>query len=270
MLRTALLIAAVALGASAAWAQGSTEPSPPCPAMVEDVVLTVVYDNNPGEPELASEWGFACLVEGPERPVLFDTGGSGTTLLGNLARLGVDVGGLGAVLLSHAHLDHTGGLQALLEVRPDLPVFATPSVAAELTVKPDDLVVVSGPLSIARGVCSTGEIAGEMPEQALVVSTPRGLVVMTGCAHPGIVEVVRRVKEAFGAEVLLVAGGFHLRRADEATVDATVTALHDLGVRHVAPCHCTGDAARAVFARVFGDRCHPVHVGSKLRLADLS
>jgi 7,8-dihydropterin-6-yl-methyl-4-(beta-D-ribofuranosyl)aminobenzene 5'-phosphate synthase len=108
-----------------------------------------------------------------------------------------------------------------------------------------------------------------MPEQALVVSTPRGLVVVTGCAHPGIVEIVRRVKEAFGTEVLLVAGGFHLRRADEGAVDATVKALHELGVRHVAPCHCTGDAARAVFARIFGDRCHLLHVGSRLRAADL-
>jgi 7,8-dihydropterin-6-yl-methyl-4-(beta-D-ribofuranosyl)aminobenzene 5'-phosphate synthase len=269
MLRAVLLLAAVALGVSVASAQGPDEPTPPCSAVVEDLALTVVYDNNPGEPEFAAEWGFACLVEGPERPLLFDTGGNGTALLGNLARLGVDVGRLGAVVLSHAHLDHTGGLPGLLERCPELPVFAPPSVAAKLTPRPQGLVEVSGPLSIAKGVCTTGEIPGEMPEQALVVSTPRGLVVVTGCAHPGIVDVVTRVKRAFGTEVLLVAGGFHLRRADEGTVEATVKALHELGLRHVAPCHCTGDAARAVFARVLGDRCHLLHVGSRLQVADL-
>ena len=59
--------------------------------MVDDLQLTVVYDNEPGEAGLAAEWGFACLVEGPERPVLFDAGGSGTALLGNMARLAMPV-----------------------------------------------------------------------------------------------------------------------------------------------------------------------------------
>jgi 7,8-dihydropterin-6-yl-methyl-4-(beta-D-ribofuranosyl)aminobenzene 5'-phosphate synthase len=269
MLRTTLLIAIISPGFSVALAQASAEPTPSCPAAVDDLTVTVVYDNNPGEPELAAEWGISCLVEGPERSVLFDTGGDGSALLANLARLGIGFDHVGAVVLSHAHGDHTSGLDALLEQRPDLPVFAPPSVAAELTPRPTKLVVVSGPLSIARGVCSTGEIDGPVPEQVLVVSTPKGLVVITGCAHPGIVEIVRRVKEAFRTDVLLIIGGFHLGRADQGTIDGVVNALHDLGVRHAAPCHCSGDAARATFARVFGDCYHEVHVGSKLTLADL-
>jgi 7,8-dihydropterin-6-yl-methyl-4-(beta-D-ribofuranosyl)aminobenzene 5'-phosphate synthase len=76
------------------------------------------------------------------------------------------------------------------------------------------------------------------------------LIVMTGCAHPGIVEIVRRAK-AYG-EVYLVMGGFHLGDKSAREVDAIIAELKRLGVRQVAPCHCTGDEAIQLFRAAFG------------------
>jgi 7,8-dihydropterin-6-yl-methyl-4-(beta-D-ribofuranosyl)aminobenzene 5'-phosphate synthase len=75
---------------------------------IEKLRITVVYDNNPGAPGIAPDWGFACLIKGTPQPILFDTGGDGTILLGNLGRLGIAAAEIGVIFLSHFHGDHTG------------------------------------------------------------------------------------------------------------------------------------------------------------------
>jgi 7,8-dihydropterin-6-yl-methyl-4-(beta-D-ribofuranosyl)aminobenzene 5'-phosphate synthase len=103
-------------------------------------------------------------------------------------------------------------------------------------------------------------------EQALVVETGEGLVVVTGCAHPGVVEMVRRsvsfvadrAGEAVGSvggqalHPYLVMGGFHLGSASSRRVETIIADFRELGVQRVAPCHCTGDQARQMFASAFG------------------
>lgn len=256
-----------------ALAPGFARAAPPeCPATVDGLRLTVVCDDHPGDPGLTPETGFACLVEGPETTVLFDTGGSPAVLAHNLDALGVDPADIGVVVLSHAHSDHTGGLPALLRAdRP--PTVYVPTALADgiRTVAGDRARVapVSGPMSILPGVCSLGPMADGIAEQAMVVHTPRGLVVLTGCAHPGLTAVVERARDLMGAEILLVAGGFHLRRTEPARAEAVARRLAELGVRHVGPCHCTGAEATAALETVFGARCHRLGVGARLALADL-
>ena len=91
-------------------------------------------------------------------------------------------------------------------------------------------------------------MGGRIREQALVISTDRGLVVVTGCAHPGIVQMVTRAKELFGGRVHLVMGGFHLGGKSSVELEAVLADFRRLGVEKVAPCHCTGDQAIAMFA----------------------
>lgn len=95
------------------------------------MTLTVIYDNNPSDPRFRTAWGFACWVETPDGVVLFDTGGDGPTLPNNLAEGGMDPRAVDAVVLSHAHGDHTGGLMGLLDAgaRPTVyvPVSFPPS-----------------------------------------------------------------------------------------------------------------------------------------------
>jgi len=228
------------------------------------VAFTVVYDNNPYDPGLRSAWGFACWVETPRGTLLFDTGGDGPTLLGNMARLGLDPRRVDAVVLSHIHGDHTGGLAALLDtgVRPTVYVPAAfPAPYRDSLRLRTILVEVTAALQVLPGVYTTGEVGSTIVEQALAVRTAKGLVVITGCAHPGIVEMVRQSRRVAGDDVALVLGGFHLGGASRSQIAALVTDLQRLNVRRVAPCHCTGDQGRRMLAAAFGAGFSPAGVG---------
>jgi 7,8-dihydropterin-6-yl-methyl-4-(beta-D-ribofuranosyl)aminobenzene 5'-phosphate synthase len=123
------------------------------------------------------------------------------------------------------------------------------------------LVEVEEPLEILPGVYTTGEVSSGIVEQALAVETGDGLVVVTGCAHPGVVEMVRRAREVVEGEVALVMGGFHLGGADWGQIEGIIADFRRLGVQRVAPCHCTGDRARQMFADAFGTDFIPAGVG---------
>ena len=127
-----------------------------------------------------------------------------------------------------------------------------------------DCVQVSARTPVCAGAFSTGELGMALREQALVLQTGHGLVVITGCAHPGIVQMARAAAEADAAGVHMVLGGFHLNRASDAQVQSTITQLKSLGVVKVAPCHCTGGGARDAFRSAWGDNFVDVGVGAIL------
>jgi 7,8-dihydropterin-6-yl-methyl-4-(beta-D-ribofuranosyl)aminobenzene 5'-phosphate synthase len=230
--------------------------------------IAVVYDNRTLDPELSSAWGFSCLV-GDD--LLFDTGGDGPRLLSNIERMGLDVGRIKTVVLSHAHGDHTGGLGSILAVSQGVTVYLPRSFPARFKeqVKAHARVVeVLGPMEIAEGVYTTGEMGRGLVEQALVWVTGPGLVVATGCAHPGIVEMMRRAKQIGGSGIYLAIGGFHLGGASESRIAGIVEDFQQLGVRRVAPCHCSGDVARRLFGEAYGADFVPAGVGSRLEVRD--
>jgi 7,8-dihydropterin-6-yl-methyl-4-(beta-D-ribofuranosyl)aminobenzene 5'-phosphate synthase len=98
----------------------------------------------------------------------------------------------------------------------------------------------------------TGEVAGDVREQSLVVETSRGLVILTGCAHPSVTAMAAAAKAVRNGPVDLVLGGFHLLQSTPAEVEAVIRKLRDLGVRRVAPIRCTGDDAIARFRSAYG------------------
>jgi 7,8-dihydropterin-6-yl-methyl-4-(beta-D-ribofuranosyl)aminobenzene 5'-phosphate synthase len=223
--------------------------------------ITTVYDNKTLDPNLASAWGFACLV-GDD--LLFDTGGDARMLLSNMTKMGIDPAVIGTVVLSHAHGDHTGGLAGLLGTGVRPTVYAPRSFPRRFKADVRSLttlVEVHGLVEILPGVHSTGEVRSRIVEQALAVETGGGLVVITGCAHPGVVEMVRRAKRSVGGEVALVVGGFHLGRASKRRIERIIADFRDLGVRKVAPCHCTGDRAMRMFAEEYEGDFVKVGVG---------
>jgi 7,8-dihydropterin-6-yl-methyl-4-(beta-D-ribofuranosyl)aminobenzene 5'-phosphate synthase len=238
---------------------------------IDLVTFTIVYDNvasgnSTHNPSLRTNWGFSCMVETGEAMVLFDTGGDGTILLDNMEKLGFDPQAIDIVVLSHIHGDHTGGLRDLLDTgaRPVVYVPASFSESFKAPVRAQtELAEVTGPIEVLPGVHTTGEVGSRIVEQALVVETEQGLVIVTGCAHPGIVEMVRRAKETVDGDIALVMGGFHLGDVSERQLDGIIADLRELGVQQVAPSHCTGGRAREAFAEAYGDDCTLAGVGQQ-------
>jgi 7,8-dihydropterin-6-yl-methyl-4-(beta-D-ribofuranosyl)aminobenzene 5'-phosphate synthase len=221
----------------------------------DSVRITVVYDNNQYAPGLRTGWGLAVLVESHESVVLFDTGGDGPTLLANMRD---------AVVLSHAHGDHTGGLDGLLDTGIRPTVYLLPSFPEDFKRHLRSrvpVVEIEAGKKVIGGVSTTGDLDGGIPEQALVVETARGLVVVTGCAHPGVARMVAQVVSRRAEPVHLVLGGFHLRDATPDQIQTMITEFRRLGVERVAPCHCTGDRAIGMFAAAYGEDFIPAGVG---------
>jgi 7,8-dihydropterin-6-yl-methyl-4-(beta-D-ribofuranosyl)aminobenzene 5'-phosphate synthase len=223
--------------------------------MMKSLTITVVYDNHSFDRRLKTSWGYAAVVEYRDHILLFDTGGDSNILLNNMKILGIEPERIQSLAISHNHGDHTGGLYGLLEtgVRPTiyLPPSFPPSFKRR-TGKITEITEVTPGQSIAPGLCTTGEMNDGIAEQSLVIQTSKGLIIVTGCAHPGIVKIIKRAKSLFDAPVYLVMGGFHLSSKHRIAMMAILSDFRRLGVNKVAPSHCTGDRSIAMFAEAYG------------------
>ena len=255
---------------------GQTEPTPTAPtADGEGFRITILYDNYLYDERLTSEWGFSALVEYSDHVLLFDTGRS-ATLIDNMHLLGIDPKTIQAVVLSHEHGDHIDGLLPFLAQANRPTVYLLPSFPARFrnTVAAlTNVVEVTDSLEIFPGIYTTGQVTGDVSEQALAIRTDRGSVIITGCAHPGIAKMVKQRRstlqpgdEAQYTPVALVVGGFHLAGKGPAQIERVIADLLSQNVQQVCPTHCTGDAAIAMFAEAFGEGFIPGGAGKVITL----
>jgi 7,8-dihydropterin-6-yl-methyl-4-(beta-D-ribofuranosyl)aminobenzene 5'-phosphate synthase len=239
-----------------------------------EVNMTILYDNNRFDPRLKTAWGFSCLVRGLEKTILFDAGGDGSTLLENMRRLQVEPSEIDIVVLSHIHGDHTGGLERFLEKNPRVVVYLPASFPENFKKAVKSLGGRFEEVREARelfpGAYTTGELGDGIREQALALKTTKGLVVITGCAHPGIVNMVRKAREITGEDtVYLAVGGFHLGGEHPSRIESVAKELRLLSVQKVAPCHCSGDGTRRLFREKFGADYVEAGVGKRIELPEL-
>lgn len=232
----------------------------------DTVCITIIYDNNSFLKGLQTEWGFACLVEIGSTKLLFDTGDNGNILLNNMSKLNIKPEDIDLVFLSHFHHDHTGGLSDFLDKNSNVTVYypqSFPEQLIELIKKSGaGLIPVSSFQEIQENIFSLGEINGAIPEQSLAVHTNKGIVVITGCAHPGIVKILERAKSFFPNEqIYLVLGGFHLHNQNEKEVNKKANEILNMEIISVGPCHCSGDLARNKFKEIYKENCTEIGVG---------
>jgi len=271
LLVTLLLLVALLAACAGSAAAPTPTPAPSVslqPEAIGDFKLTIVFDNTTTNPQNLEGWGFAAVVDYGDHRLLFDTGGSGSVLLDNLRLVEVDPATIEAVILSHQHYDHINGLQALLDtgIHPIVYVPAEFSSAFKRQVEAKTtLVEVDDAVEIIPGVHTTRPI-GSIVEEALVVETGDGAVVITGCAHPGVVAIVREAQKVSGSPIALVVGGFHLGSATKGEVSSIIDELRQLGVQKVMPCHCTGDDAIALFHGAYGEDFFAGGVGSAVAI----
>ncbi|HUU27717.1 MAG TPA: MBL fold metallo-hydrolase [archaeon] len=219
--------------------------------------LSVVFNNEPYNQELKTDWGFACVIEGLERTILFDTGNNGGILLSNMKIMGIGSKDIDMVILSHFHGDHTNGMADFLKQNANVTVYMPESFPDSFQERVKSLgakvELVDGPLKIFKGVHSTGEMGTSIIEQSLILDTSQGLVIVNGCSHPGIVDIVKKAKKIRGKEIYFVLGGFHLGQTPEAEIREIIREFKELGVKKVGATHCTGDQAIAMFRKAWGD-----------------
>ena len=219
--------------------------------------ILIVYDNNTLKGDLIPAWGFSCLIILPPYHILFDSGGDPSILLKNMHEMDIDPEKIDTVVLSHGHGDHVGGISRLLQHQHRVIVYLPKSFPKrfkeEVGLMGADVEEVGGSVMIHPGVYATGELGGGLKEQSLVLKTCQGLVIITGCAHPGIVEIVEHVRELFEENVYLLIGGFHLMGKSPKELMEIAKKLDELKIERIAPCHCSGDAARAFFKQYYGD-----------------
>jgi 7,8-dihydropterin-6-yl-methyl-4-(beta-D-ribofuranosyl)aminobenzene 5'-phosphate synthase len=245
----------------------------PTATTVMPIDLTILFDNEPGRPDLESLWGFAALIEAHGRRVLFDSGSNGRVLLRNMRRLAIDPAGIDLIFLSHAHWDHIGGLDSMLELAPKATVVVHAGFSKHLVADLERLcarliVVDEAPMELAPGLISTGMLPSEPPEHALIILGDHSadVALVTGCAHPGITELTARAAEVSGRPVTWAIGGFHLMYSDPTSIAATADALRSQGVQRLLATHCTGSAARGMLASRWGKGFIDAGLGRAIRL----
>lgn len=220
------------------------------------VRLTILYDNNAAVPATRASWGFSCLVEAHGKTVLFDAGGKPEVMGHNLSALNIDASKIDAAVFSHEHGDHTSGFPAV-RTRPGIPAyvprdFHPQEESPSLSASGLRLSEVTHSVEILPGFRISDSLHGPPPEIALAVDSSAGLVVITGCAHPGIIRLLENLSERTGRPIDTVIGGFHLLKTPDDDVRAIIAGLRKMGVRRAGPTHCSGDAAIRLFREAFG------------------
>lgn len=265
--------------------------------------ITVLYDAFGKDSAMQRDWGYAALVEFGSKRILFDTGNSHNILAHNAKIKGIDLSKLDFVVMSHRHGDHMGGLSYLLKVNPKVAIYAPKEsfgvYGADLpgtfyrkdpTLPTEQRYYNGAPPEVMqfgsawpganfqlvdKNIDVTPEIhiitlvsdkpgALELRELSLAIDTPAGLVIVVGCSHPGIDEIVESTA-AINPRIHLIAGGLHLLATSDPDIEKIVTALRDhFRVEYVAPGHCTGEPAFAALKKAFADHCLYAGLGSTL------
>ena len=269
--------------------------------------ITTLVENSVAQSgkALLGEHGLSFFIEAGDRRILFDTG-QNLAISNNARVLGIDLSQIEAVVLSHGHYDHSGGLQSVLESNTDFTLYGHPDVFSPKVKKNNgnfkyigipigkndfldrgiSLKLDRSPVEIAPGVMTSGEIAMDsdfenvepifflkknnevMPDtladdQALVLDTSKGVVVLLGCSHRGVVNTLRHVVQLKGTDrIHAILGGLHLGKASNDKLEKIVDHLRGFGLEMIGVGHCTGPRAFLALANEFKDRCFLNTVGS--------
>jgi 7,8-dihydropterin-6-yl-methyl-4-(beta-D-ribofuranosyl)aminobenzene 5'-phosphate synthase len=269
---------------------------------------------------LVAEHGFSALVtvskNGSQHQILYDTGASPDGVTGNMRRLNMDPSAIEAIVCSHGHFDHTGGLDGLISLLgpAGLPVLLHPhfwrrrrlaipgnepreiptTSRQALTGAGFEIIEEQQPSFLFQGsVLVTGEVprvTGYEPgfppqqswlggswqpdplvldDQALIVDIKdKGLLVLTGCGHAGIINICRYAQRLTGNRPLhAVIGGFHLNGpVFEPLIPQFLDDMASLAPAVIVPAHCTGWRAQHALGRRFPDAFVPNSVGTRFEL----
>jgi 7,8-dihydropterin-6-yl-methyl-4-(beta-D-ribofuranosyl)aminobenzene 5'-phosphate synthase len=218
------------------------------------VTIKIIYDNYLKNNDLETDWGYSILIDGLDKVILYDTGAKPDIFESNFRKMELDASSVSFLVLSHEHHDHTGGIPGFVRMKKDM---------VESGLEP---LLVSKPAMICENLYSSGEFSKPIPEQALVLNTKQGLVIMTGCSHPGIIEMLKEIKSAFKKDIYMVFGGFHLLNKSDKEMEHIIAEMKALGVIKCGATHCTGGKQIKMIREAFGDNFFELGVGNTFEI----
>jgi 7,8-dihydropterin-6-yl-methyl-4-(beta-D-ribofuranosyl)aminobenzene 5'-phosphate synthase len=275
-------------------------------AAEDEAEITVLYDAFGKTSTMQKDWGFAAFIEYGGKRILFDAGNDAEIFAHNVQAKGIDLTTLDFAVVSHRHGDHTSGLNHLMTVNPDVPIYAPkenfgvfgaalPGTFYERNeALPPEMRYFDGqpPETLRFGsawpqgnftwITETTEVAPgfhlillkgswgvdlDVMEISLAIDTPDGIVLLVGCSHPTVEKIVEAAAAVIDKPIHLVVGGTHLLPATPDETSRIATALRDeWQVAWIAPAHCTGEPAFAILQETFGDRYLYAGLGTTLEL----
>ena len=256
--------------------------------------LTILTDAFGKNPALTPDWGYSALIEFGGKRILFDTGDNAALYPANLQRMRIDLSRLDMVVISHSHADHTAGLRYVLSLNPKVPLFvpddpyftgtevprrffttdAQPALPAAMryfggnvpehvpgwqTYNDTNMTVVSKPITVAPNIRLVALVSDKpafrgLHEVSLIIDTAKGPVIVVGCSHPGIEQIMAAATASSPqVPVHLLFGGLHLVQDTREQIATTLTALADrYHVQKIAVGHCTGELAFSMIQQKWG------------------
>ncbi|RKY11174.1 MAG: MBL fold metallo-hydrolase [Planctomycetota bacterium] len=269
--------------------------------------ITTLVENTASDPQLLTEHGLSFWIEYADKRVLFDTGQS-DMLIRNAKTLGINLAEANAIVLSHGHYDHTGGLAVVLDIAAKAklylhlaaigPKFSRKGLKERSICMPDsakkairdrEVIWTKTPTKIFHGVTVTSQVPrvnkfedvggaffldqngrkpdGLLDDQALFIESPKGLIIVLGCAHAGVVNTLHRIADLSRRKnFYAVMGGMHLLHASKERIERTQTVFREYNLQKIGPAHCTGGKAVEKFKKAFPSQCFVCSVGTRIDL----
>ncbi len=236
--------------------------------------ILVLVDNNPNPntTKCINVWGLSIAIEINGSLILFDTGPSPEVLKHNAIAMGIDLSQVDIVIISHEHSDHYGGIKAVVNANKSVKIYipADSSTAFKSWIRSltTNIVEVRKTIEIIENVYVFKEMYGPPYEIALVIATKKGLIVIVGCSHPGIVNMLNEIKEDFNSSIWIVLGGFHTFYLNKQEANELIRKLISLEVEKIAPIHCSGDTIRHLLKQKYPEHYIELAVCRSLNISD--
>lgn len=269
--------------------------------MDKNLEITVLSENTVERRNLIAEHGLSFYFKYNNKEYLFDTG-QGKVILKNAAFLNIDFKNIETVFLSHGHDDHTGGLKQLLKINPDLKVAAHKDIFNDkykvlknkvssngLEIKKKKIknfINTEKMMEVRKGIYTTGEILVPNSdyinnryqkkekkekvvddfndETSIFIETNKGIVILLGCSHKGVINIIEYIKSQIGnKKIVAILGGMHLKNANTKKVKNIINYFTKLEFDLLAPIHCTGRRAAMRMKDCFEDRVRLASVGDQ-------
>lgn len=265
-------------------------------------IITIIEDTC-GLPEYKYEHGLSIYIETKKHKLLLDTGASGA-FLENAKTLGIDLAKVDTLILSHGHYDHAGGIMDFVKICPDAAIYMQKNADGDYyhnvryigidkrilslpqVHKIDGDIAIDEELSLMAGIkgrklwpksnlslkkrVNGADIQDEFEhEQCLVIKHNSGMILLSGCAHNGILNILDSFKERYGCLPALVISGFHMMKKSEYTdteieeIRKTAEELQKLETVFYTG-HCTGQQAFNLMKSIMGEKLRAIHSGTEI------